>query len=141
MGFHYHSLYICVSFLNCCNKKFLKTSKDNRKTYLWTQPIDLPDERACNGLEKIKERMVVIKTLSGLVTKLYFILFFKDFIYLFLEKGEGREKGGETSMCGCLLRTPNWGPGICPWLGIKPVTLWFTGLCSIHWATPARASC
>ena len=26
-----------------------------------------------------------------------------------------------------------------PWLGIKPVTLWFTDQHSIHWATPARA--
>ena len=46
-------------------------------------------------------------------------------------------------MCGCLLRTPNWGPGPqprpVPWLGIKPVTLWFSGRRSIHWATPARA--
>ena len=25
------------------------------------------------------------------------------------------------------------------WLEIKPVTFWFTGRCSIHWATPARA--
>ena len=46
-------------------------------------------------------------------------------------------------MCGCLLHTPYWGPGLqprhVPWLGIKPVTLWFTGQHSIHWATPARA--
>ena len=46
-------------------------------------------------------------------------------------------------MCGCLLHTPYWGPGLqprhVPWLGIKPVTLWFTGWCSIHWATPVRA--
>ena len=26
-----------------------------------------------------------------------------------------------------------------PWLGIEPVTFWFTGWRSIHWATPARA--
>ena len=46
-------------------------------------------------------------------------------------------------MCGCLLCTPNWGPSLqprhVPWLGIKPVTLWFAGWHSIHWATPARA--
>ena len=34
---------------------------------------------------------------------------------------------------------PNWGPGLQPrhrpWLGIEPVTLWFTGRHSIHWAT------
>ena len=70
-------------------------------------------------------------------------IFFKDFIYLILERGEGKEKGRETSMCGCLLRAPYWGPGLhprhVPWLGIEPVTLWFAGQCSIHWATPVRA--
>ena len=40
----------------------------------------------------------------------------KDFLNLFLEIGEGREKAKETSMCGCLLHTPYWGPnpGMCP---------------------------
>ena len=50
-------------------------------------------------------------------------LFKKYFIYLFLERGEGRERGRETSMCGCLLCAPYWGPGQQPrhvrWLGIK----------------------
>ena len=45
-------------------------------------------------------------------------------------------------MCGCLSKTPYWGPGLQPrhvsWLGIEPGTLWFTGRHSIHWATPAR---
>ena len=36
--------------------------------------------------------------------------FFKDFIYLFLERGEERER----NMCGCLLRAPHWGPGPQP---------------------------
>ena len=42
--------------------------------------------------------------------------FLKDFIYLFLERGEGREREGgrETSMCGCFLHTPYWGPGQQP---------------------------
>ena len=46
-------------------------------------------------------------------------------------------------MCGCLLSTLYWGPGLqcrhVPWLGIEPMTLWFEGQHSIHWATPARA--
>ena len=46
-------------------------------------------------------------------------------------------------MCGFLLIAPYWGPGPqprqVPWLGIKWVTLWFTGQHSIHWAPPARA--
>ena len=42
------------------------------------------------------------------------ILFIFDFIYLFLDRGEGREKGRETSMCGCFSRAPYWGPGPQP---------------------------
>ena len=44
-------------------------------------------------------------------------------------------------MCGCLLCAPPPGtrqPRHVPWLGIKPVTFWFIGPHSIHWATPAR---
>ena len=46
-------------------------------------------------------------------------LFFKDFIYLFLERGERRRKRGkETSMCGCLSHAPIGdlaiNPGMCP---------------------------
>ena len=70
-------------------------------------------------------------------------LFFKDFIYLFLERGWGREKGKETSVCGFLLCAPYWGPGLqprhVPWLGIEWVILWFTDLHLIYWATPAKA--
>ena len=48
-------------------------------------------------------------------------------------------------MCGCFLHVPlSWGPGLqprhVPWLGIEPVTFWFAGQHSIHWATPTRAS-
>ena len=42
-------------------------------------------------------------------------LFLKDFIYLFLDRGEGREK--ETSMCGCLSWSTgdlDCNPGMCP---------------------------
>ena len=46
-------------------------------------------------------------------------------------------------MCGCLSHIPNWRPGLQPrhvlWLGIEPMTLWFTARCSVHWAMPARA--
>ena len=37
--------------------------------------------------------------------------FFKDFIYLFLERGERRERNIQY-VVGCLLHTPNLGP--CP---------------------------
>ena len=65
------------------------------------------------------------------------------FIYFQSEGKGGRKRGRETSMCGCLLHSPNRGPGLqpshVPRLGIEPVTIWFTGWHSIHWATPARA--
>ena len=37
---------------------------------------------------------------------------FFQFIYLFTFRGEGgRKRGRQTSMCGCLLCAPYWGPG------------------------------
>ena len=68
----------------------------------------------------------------------------QDFIYLCLFiREEGGETGRQTPTCGCLLRTPYWGPGLqprhVPWLGIELETFWFTGQCSIYWATPASA--
>ena len=51
---------------------------------------------------------------------------------LFLDGGEGREKERERRVPGLQSRH-------VPWLGIEPVTPWFAGQRSIHWATPARA--
>ena len=69
-------------------------------------------------------------------------LFKEDFIYFY--RGGGREKERERNISVWLpLMYPHWGPGLksrhVPWLGIEPVTLWFTVQCSMHWATPARA--
>ena len=65
------------------------------------------------------------------------------FLFIYLERKGRRKRGRETSMCGCLSQAPYCGPGLqprhVPWLGIKPTTLWFTGQCSIHWPTHARA--
>ena len=64
---------------------------------------------------------------------------------LFIFRGERREKEKERNINVWLplVHTPNWGPGLqprhVPWLGIEPVTLWFTGWCSVFWATPTRA--
>ena len=76
-----------------------------------------------------------------------FLFFFKILFIYFSREGKGRrESGRETSMCGCLLcacppptQEPGPQPRHVPWLGIKLVTLWFAGWCSIHWATPTRA--
>ena len=62
-----------------------------------------------------------------------YLNFFEDFIYLFLERTEGRRKERERNINVWLpLTPPNWGPGPkprhVPWLGIEPTALWFTGL-------------
>ena len=70
--------------------------------------------------------------------------FFKDFVYLFSERGEGgRKRGRETLMCETsidwLLFVPKWWsdlqPRHVPWQGIKLVTFQFAGWRWIHWAT------
>ena len=66
--------------------------------------------------------------------------FFKDYIYLFLERGREGEKH-QYMVASC---TPPTGdlapqPRHVPWLGIKAVTLWFPNHHSIHWATLARS--
>ena len=41
--------------------------------------------------------------------------FLKKILFIYLERGEGKEKRGrETSMCGCLPGGPQWGPGSQP---------------------------
>ena len=51
------------------------------------------------------------------------------YLFIFRERGREGERGRGTSMCGCLLCAPNWGPGPqprpVPWLGIEPAILWF----------------
>ena len=46
------------------------------------------------------------------------VFYFKKFVCLFSERGEGKERGRETSMCGFLSRAPYWepgpNPGMCP---------------------------
>ena len=102
----------------------------------WNNKTWLPKMLASTSIFNIK---IAIQKFTNF--KKFFFRF-----YLFLKRGEGRER--ETSMCGCLLCTPYlctlyWGPGPqprhVPWLGVEPVTLWFIGWRSIHWATPARA--
>ena len=71
--------------------------------------------------------------------------FFKNFIFIFSETGEGMEKERESSMRGCLLHGPSLGPCLEPrhmsWLRLELLIFWFTGWPSIHWATAARAHC
>ena len=70
--------------------------------------------------------------------------------YLFLERGEGKEKERERNtvvwernIYQVSLAHPKRGPGLQPrhvlWPGIELATSQFAGCHSIHWATPARA--
>ena len=72
-----------------------------------------------------------------------FFFFLRFYLFIFREKGREGKKRSKTSMCACLLQASYWGhslqPSHVPWLGIQPVTLWFPGPLSIHWATIARA--
>ena len=51
-------------------------------------------------------------------SKIFLFLFVWGFCFLkilfIVDRGEGREKKRETSMCGCLLCAPYWGPGLQP---------------------------
>ena len=70
---------------------------------------------------------------------------FKEFIYLFLERGREGEREKRNINVWLLLAHPLLGtrpgpqPRPVPWLRIETATLWFAGRHSIHWATPARA--
>ena len=56
------------------------------------------------------------KLLKDICVLIEFYLFVCLFVYLFIYfyREEGKEKERETSMCGCLLCTPYWGPGPQP---------------------------
>ena len=73
--------------------------------------------------------------------------FFKDFIYLLLERGREGERNISVQDIHRLspLTHPQAGdlalqPRHVPWPGTELVTLWFAGRRSTHWATPARAA-
>ena len=78
------------------------------------------------------------------IFQLLSFIFLKILFIYFQREGKGkRKRGSETWMCGCLSCAHKWWPSLqsrhVPWLGIGSVTLWFRGLCSIHWAIPTRA--
>ena len=67
---------------------------------------------------------------------------FFSILFIFKQKGREGERVGEKHQCLVASHMPHTrepGPHV-PRLGIEPATLWFTGQCSIHWATPARAN-
>ena len=68
-------------------------------------------------------------------------LFKEEFIYLFLERGEGREKNIDVRENHRWLASqgPNLQARHVPWPGINPMAFLFAGWCSTSWATPLRA--
>ena len=54
-------------------------------------------------------------TFDELQSSFYFFIYFKYFTYLFLERGEGKEKERETNISV-------WVPIMCPLLGTWPAT-------------------
>ena len=87
----------------------------------------------CTGLRYFTDKVFIYLLVHSFIHS-------KDFIYSFLERGEGRERN-----------TNEWLPLTCPLLRTWPTTqacaltgnqtgdLSVCSLCSIHWATPARA--
>ena len=70
------------------------------------------------------------------------ILFLKILFIYFQREGKGEREGEKHQCVVASLMPPTedqaWNPGMCPDWGIKPVTLWFAGQSSVHWATPAK---
>ena len=80
-----------------------------------------------------------LRSIQLLCSPSIYLFIYLDFFkkLLFVERGEGREKERKRNISVWLcLVCPCQGPGSqprhVPWLGIEPVTLWFTGLCSIN---------
>ena len=65
-------------------------------------------------LDKPKIEIIVSIFSSHNGMKLEIKYNFKDFYLFIFREREGREKGRETSVCGCLLGAPYWGPGLQP---------------------------
>ena len=62
-------------------------------------------------------------------------IIFKDFIYLFLERGrEGEREKHQYVVASCAPPTGDLAcnTGLCPRLGIELATLWFAGWHSVH---------
>ena len=79
----------------------------------------------------------------------YYFIILKDFIYIFLKRGEGRDKERERNVdvkenhwSAASLMRPNWRPNPQPrhvlWPGIEPVAFHFVGRQPANRATLVR---
>ena len=132
----------CGSLMLRCSAWSQGKEFDGPLSLLWV-PLPLQWLTAKQPLNAI---FTLLPSYFFVKAKLFFeFLFWKKkiiFVYFFREGKGDRKKGRRTSMCGCFLNAPRQElgpqPRHVPWLGIEPVTLWFAGWCSIHWATPAQ---
>ena len=86
--------------------------------------------------QKVKAFPLISRTRQD-VPFYYSLLFLRDFIYLFLERGREGEREEEEHQCVVASCMPPTGdlahnPGTCPRLGIEPATFWFAGRHSIY---------
>ena len=104
--------------------------------------VEFRDFFIYSGLKFFSGNTIIYKYSSQSEVCPFNFFFFLRFNLFIFREGGGRRR--ETSVCGCLLQAPYREPGRqpkhVPRLGIEPATPWFSGWCSIHWATPARAS-
>ena len=133
---------------NCLSWLFLEKWTETQLA-VWKCSLQDPAPGSQSGIQRgfLEWELINNQQIWHTFFSLYFkltIFFLKNFLYLFLERGErGRKKRREISSV--------WLPLMAPQLGTWPTTqacaltgnwtcnLWFTGWCSIHWATPARA--
>ena len=92
----------------------MRKKKDLKVTPAKCNVISWILEQKKNTSGKIAEIQIKSTVLVNRNVPLLVSLYFKDFIYLFLDRREEREKEREASICGCLLQDPHWGPGPQP---------------------------
>ena len=78
------------------------------------------------------------------LARTWYLFFLRLHFFMFRERGKGRREGEKDQCVVASHMPPTWdlvrNPGLCPdWESNQ--RLWFAGWLSVHWATPARASC
>ena len=104
---------------------------------LLSNVLSIPDQWAVvsphfRGLLSLSHQAVPLSLFPfSIFTSFFELLFFWDFIYLFSEREEGRERGRDRNINWLPLTRPQLGTWpatqACALTGIYPVTFWFSG--------------